>query len=365
MVVPARRSRSALSLARRWVHLSFIPLLSALPLFAAEAQQPGPGPITTVPGFPADTASFRVVYDRDSNLLSIRAVGAELGRILDEVAARAGFSIALRAEPFNRVSVDITDSPLETALRQLLAGFNLAFIYASTHDAPEGARDHRLARLIVVPRGPTTSPSASVSGEDLSLSDAASVPVPSDRAALVRGLVEGSFEVVTSLVRSLERPGNERERERVIEVLLGRLQDKRAPVPEAVLTALKELAPEEATDLLLEHLRTGDPQMQSRAAAYLGRFADNRAVESLFQALMASSSETRRAAATSLALIGSPQAVDVLLNAYQATDDRVRYPAWLALVSHGNPQSQGRLGALIAKGLAPPAPPAKQLLPQQ
>src|SRR5437899_10119750 len=156
MVVPARHRRSAWSLARRWVHLSFIPLLSTLPLFAAEAQQPGPGPITTVPGFPPDTASFRLVYDRDSNLLSIRAVGADLGRILDEIAARVGFSVALRAELFgDRVSVDITDSPLETTLRQLLAGFNLAFIYASAHDAPEGTRDHRLARFIALPRRPT------------------------------------------------------------------------------------------------------------------------------------------------------------------------------------------------------------------
>src|SRR5439155_24172291 len=124
--------------------------------------------------------------------------------------------------------------------------------------------DRRLAQLVVVPRGPTKSPGASVSGEHTSPSDAASVPAPSNRAALVRGLVEGSFEVVTSFVRSLGRPGNEQERERVIEVLLGRLQDKRAPVPEAVILALKELAPEGAIDLLLEHLRTGDPQMQSR-----------------------------------------------------------------------------------------------------
>lgn len=306
------------------------------------------------------------MYDSTSNSLSVRAVSTPLTKILEEIAARANISITAYGGSFgDRVSVRIAGSPLETALRQILGGFNLAFIYESDGEGAVGAKDPRLAQLIVVPREPTPSGMTSVSVERFeSPRSVERVPVPADDFVLVRGLIEGSVEMVRAIVETLKQPASEHERARVVHALLDRLQDQHSPLPDGVITALKDLAPERATELLLQHLRAGDPVMQNRAAAYLWRFADERAVEPLSRVLWSASSETRRAAATSLALIGGSRAFEVLLQAYQATDDRIRYPAWLAIVSHGSPQSQARLANLIAKGNAPPARPVEKPLPQ-
>jgi hypothetical protein len=303
-----------------------------------------------------------LTYDQDSGSVSISAERTLLSTILEEIVQRGGFSIALPDGPFDeQVSVKISESSLEAALRRLLAAFNLAFVYAPSSEGNSQA----LVKVTILSRRPATSiPAATPAPASGNLSSPAGAPTQFDDGTLVRRLVAGSVDAVRAIVETLRQSGNEQQRERVVEALLDRLRDKSSVIPDGVITAVKDLAPESATDLLLDFLRSADPQLQNRAAAHLWRFDDERVVEPLSRALRAAAPETRRAAATSLALIGSPEALDALLNAYQAKDDGIRYPAWLAIVSHGSPASQARLGTLLAAGHAPPVPPAMKPLPQ-
>ncbi|MBI4628440.1 MAG: HEAT repeat domain-containing protein [Candidatus Rokubacteria bacterium] len=323
-----------------------------------------------VPGASPAPFVLEVLYDHATDELSIRAHQAPLEAVLAEIARKTRLSLELPSEESfgEQISVELDRLSVENALKTLLRGFNWVFSYAPAGTGnDEEISTPALAKAVVLskkvakllePRGPKEESSLETKSRHYAQLDLADV------TQVIRHLVNEGPAAVKAVVDALREPAREQERERIIEALLGQLDNEEVPPPDGVIVALRELALDRAIDALVAQLQETNPRLQANAAATLGRLQDERAVEPLSWALNATHTEARRAVATSLSLIGGPRAMGVLLDAYQAGDNTLRYPVWLAIVSHGDAQSQHSLRRLIAAGHAPPEPTARTVATQ-
>lgn len=93
------------------------------------------------------TGTFRLaVTDRD---LSLDASDASLSTILAEIEQRTGIPIFISSGVNERITIHLSQMPLEKALKQLAP--NVAIATAKGPNAPP----HRIAKVYVLPKGQT------------------------------------------------------------------------------------------------------------------------------------------------------------------------------------------------------------------
>jgi len=303
----------------------------------------------------------QVAYDRAKELISVKADQAALDMVLREISRAVALPIvSLKDRITDQVSVDVTGESVEQVLKRLLEGFNSTFVYAATNSSKQ-ALSPRLTRVIIVSKKEATTP------ETRSLSPA-SIPGPqsndgrddflNDEAAMLRALLEGGPRA-KEMVGALKQSPRDQDRERIIGELLGRLTDG-TPPEAGLLAALKEMAPERATQALVDDLRAADVRTRIVAAAALGRLGAEGAIEPLVSLVAEDDAAVRQAAATSLALTGGSNATGALLRAYAAGSNAIRYAIAVAIASHGDAGSQSALASLAVPGMAPLPPTAQE-----
>src|SRR4051812_29393765 len=104
---------------------------------------------------PADAqATVEIAYDAAAAVLSVHARQTPLNSLLEEIARAAKVHIrsSVDVSPVG-VTVDLTRLPLERALKELLPGFNLAFIYEPVAGAGEGGASVQLTGVMLSPKG--------------------------------------------------------------------------------------------------------------------------------------------------------------------------------------------------------------------
>ena len=127
------------------------------------------------------------------------------------------------------------------------------------------------------------------------------------------------------------------DKEAVINILLGRLEDSDSGVRSSAASALVKFGKSlpEVVDALLERLRDSDSEVRDSAAFALGNLGNRseEVVDALKGLLQDSDSEVCGSAALALGMLGdsSEEAVDVLLGLLLDSDSRMRGSAALAL----------------------------------
>jgi len=293
--------------------------------------------VALLPGLAAEETGTRkssmlqVQYDPVSDQLSIRADQTSLQEVLQEISQRARVSIDLPNEELlgEELSVDMKDLSVEQALRQLLQGFNSAFLYSP---APL-----RLVKVILFSRKTGTDPG----------------PAVGPGTALLRAVIDHNSLLVKALVQALREPGTEREREKAVEALLETLSDKNFPSHYDAMAALHQLAPGKAVAALANLLQGDDQEMRVIAATGLGQMGDERAIPPLVSALIGNDPLTRQVAADSLARIGGEKATDALSQAFLAGDPGLKQAVAGAVAFHADETSQTALVHVIAGGPVP------------
>ena len=315
---------------------------------------------------------LEVVYDLATDVISIKSRETPLGTVLREISTKTHLTLSSSKEVFDeRVSVEFNRLPLDHALKRLLEGFNSTFVYGLVGDparnAPNEAPAPRLAKVMVLSKKAAHSLDAHAVHDQQTQarstyetkSTVYAELAGRDPAEVLRVLIEGGPEVIKGIVNALREPWRDQEREKMVEVLLERLDNGDFVPSDAVLVALKELAPDAVRDALVKRLSGADPRMRALSAAALGRLGDEGAIEPLLSVLR-DDETTRRVAANSLVLIGGRRTMDALLQAYVAGDNNIRYPVSVAIASFGDERSQKALAKLIAAGLAP-----RELTPEE
>ena len=301
--------------------------------------------IALLPGLAAGETGTRkssmlqVQYDPVSDQLSIRADQTSLQEVLKEISQRARVSIDLPNEELlgEALSVEMKDLSVEQALKQLLQGFNSAFLYSPAVDPQRGTAPLRLVKVILFSRKTGTDPG----------------PAVGPGAALLRAVIDHNSLSAKTFVQALREPGTEREREKAVEALLETLSDKNFPSHYDAVAALHQLAPGKAVAALANLLQGDDQEMRVIAATGLGQMGDERAIPPLVSALIGNDPLTRQVAADSLARIGGEGATDALSQAFLAGDPGLKQAVAGAVAFHADETSQTALAHVIAGGPVP------------
>jgi len=302
--------------------------------------------VALLPGLAAEETGTRkssmlqVQYDPVSDQLSIRADQTSLQEVLQEISQRARVSIDLPNEELlgEALSVEMKDLSVEQALKQLLQGFNSAFLYSR---APL-----RLVKVILFSRKTGTAPG----------------PAVGPGAALLRAVIDHNSLLAKTFVQALREPGTEREREKAVEALLETLSDKNFPSHYDAMAALHQLAPGKAVAALANLLQGDDQEMRVIAATGLGQMGDERAIPPLVSALIGNDPLTRQVAADSLARIGGEKATDALSQAFLAGDPGLKQAVAGAVAFHADETSQTALVHVIAGGPVPAGTTAQDVI---
>lgn len=292
---------------------------------------------------------LEVQYDRENDLLSVRARQIPLDTLLQEIAQKAGLSVESRKDEFLRepVSVELKGLPLEQALTRLLREFNSAFLYSTGTTTP------RLVKIVLISKKSSMpfeaqAPKDEPGTERASTEGTSGIDRPVSRAdELIRAFVEKQSVVATAIIEELEKSGEEQQRA-AREALLETLKDRDFPAHHDVIAALKKLSAGKAVDALTNWLQGDDPQISMRAAMALGRLGDERAVDALRLALTAKDPVTRQAAASSLAEIGGDRAIATLLEHLSHQNAEIRRPVIGAISKSDDVRAAEALASVVA-----------------
>jgi hypothetical protein len=271
-----------------------------------------------------------------------------LQEVLQEISQIARVSIDAPKEVLlsEELSVEMKDLSVEQALRQLLQGFNSAFLYSPAVEPHRGTTPLRLVKVILLSRKASRQTVERQSGPDPQ-------PAVDPGAALLRAVIDNNSLLAKALVEALREPGTEREREKAVEALLETLSDKNFPSHYDAMAALHQLAPEKTLAALANLLQGDDQEMRVIAATGLGRMGDERAIHPLISALTGNDLLTRQVAADSLARVGGERATDALFQAYIAGDPGLKQAVAGAVAFHADEKSQTALAHVIAGGPVP------------
>ncbi len=311
--------------------------------------------LQNAPDSPAAPASLTVLYDRKTDMISIRSHQTPLLIVLEEVSRQAAFQIALPKRGLDEpLSVAISPAPLDQALKQLLREFNATFVYEPRGAAPEGPAASRLVRVVILSRKTIRSDSDAQHPEATRQAVSPAEVRPIELESIRRDPTANSWQADRNALWALKDPTRAHERQSLVAALLDRLTNADSPPDDGVLAALFELAPDLTIKTLAGMLGAADTRKRTLAAAALGRLRDQRAVEALASALN-DEERVRQAAASSLALIGG-EGRNVLLRAYLAGNDRIKYAIAVAIASHGDRATREGFARLVLRAPIPPVP---------
>ena len=253
-------------------------------------------------------------------LLTLRAVEAPLGEVLQEMGLEAGIRVINRVPLYDPVSWTVEDYPLEEAVRHLLARFSYAITYSPS---PGGTEVGPIAELRILSlndadaRGQyetrRTIPSNTVIASD----EMSSVASEDDLNARLRFVWRMAHQPDSADIGSLELFLSEENHPKVREIAaigLGKL--KEPSVLEALIPALSD----------------SDSLVRRRVVQALGKRNDDRSVEALSDVLFGDlDPEVRRAAARSLGTMRGNDALSALSAGQYDPDYYVRRETGLAL----------------------------------
>ena len=105
----------------------------------------------------AHAEGMEVTYDRERDLLSVRADQVPLTQVLGRISDRSGIEILIDPSIDNKISIVISEQPLEKALKQIARGLSYVMLYgkSSNQDRSSGLR---LATMKLLPEGRQNSP---------------------------------------------------------------------------------------------------------------------------------------------------------------------------------------------------------------
>ena len=306
---------------------------------------------------PSPSSILEVQYNPVSDQLSIRADRTSLQAVLQEISQTARVSIDAPKEqlPSEELSIEMKDLSVEQALRQLLQGFNSAFLYSPAVEPQRGTTPLRLVKVILLSRKASALTVELQSGTDPR-------PAVGPGAALLRAVIDHNSLVAKAFVQALREPGRENEREQAVEAVLETLSDKNFPSHYDAIAALHQLAPEKALAALANLLHGDDQEMRVIAATGLGQIGDERAIDPLIFTLTGNDPLTRQVAANSLARIGGQRATDALFHAYLAGDQGLKQAIAGAVAFQADEKSQQTLALVIAGGPVPAGTTAQAVI---
>ena len=248
----------------------------------------------------------------------------------------------------SEISADIPLQPVEEALRGLLSDFNTLLFYTEVTDPNTQTAVPMLAAIKVVSKKPEGAGSSGLTVWRAPEEQTHSDPKPNDNVATKYDLAR--------LFQGLKQSGSEKERQRIIESLIGLLPETAADRDHQafadILTNLKEHAPDQAVVPLVGFLRQTEENrvFRAMAARTLGEIGGDYAVEPLIEAFHDSNPLVQTNAAGSLARLRNERGLQALLNVFNGDDQFLQQSVATTLAVSGNPQAQQALNQLIAAG---------------
>jgi hypothetical protein len=259
--------------------------------------------------------------------MTIVTEGAPVKKVLELLAAKAALRIAFHGDPEDVLQAAIDGQPVESGLRDLFEGANLAFFYSSTDKA--GPR--RLSEVLILDAGHRMQGKAYLFGPSHASADFTASRLQEEgegdekQSAVIAELRErlrlGDPDERARAAQRLGKTWSDEALAPLAEALTG---DPAASVREAVAAALGRTWSENAVPPLIEALAGDrDAGVREQAARALGQTAGSEAVPVLAHAL----SHDRRwfvreAAAVALGTIGGPDALEALSLATSGDRDR-------------------------------------------
>lgn len=272
--------------------------------------------------------SWNVVRVEDGRLDG-RLDGASLDRVLAAIATQSGITFHLHGTADERVTIRLSDVPLEDGLRHLLQNTDFLFVYGR-RPGDRGAEGPSVLQVHVYPLAGRTDRPAIVSGTDDDGPVASERGVSPDaevtRRRAARALARSADGTPQALADAIGHEEDASARESLARALGG--TDGAETVP-----ALARVVADDP-----------DEGVRETAALALGKTWSEAAVEPLIGALGDTDSSVRGAAADALAATWSDRAIAALLGV--AADDpsaQVRERALRALTRLGADEAMAAL----------------------
>jgi hypothetical protein len=100
-----------------------------------------------------------VIYDRDTDLLTVKAEDVSLRELLAKISLLTGVEMLMDPEVEQNVSIILGETPLQSGLKQMMRIFDLnhAMIFESVK-GEGGSEEHLLVSMKIVPKGKLDSP---------------------------------------------------------------------------------------------------------------------------------------------------------------------------------------------------------------
>ena len=115
--------------------------------------------LITLASYAESQTDTKVIYNPETDLISIHAKESPLKDVLNRVALQTGIEVKLDSEANHKVSIDIEKQPLEKALKQLVQPASHVFIYDDASQANHPGHATRPGDLLismhVLPKGKT------------------------------------------------------------------------------------------------------------------------------------------------------------------------------------------------------------------
>ena len=294
--------------------------------------------------------SLSVHYERSTDRIAVNASRAPLAKVFELVGKQVPIALEAADEELlqSEISTDIPLQPVEEALRALLSDFNTLLFYTEVTDPNTQTAVPMLAAIKVVSKKPEGAGSSGLTVWRAPEEQTHSDPKPNDSIATKYDLAK--------LFQALKQPSSEKEKQRIIESLIGLLPETAAERDHQafadILTNLKEHAPDQAVVPLVGLLRQTEENrvFRAMAAMALGEVGNDYAVEPLIGAFHDSDPLVQANAAMGLARLRNERGLQTLLNVFNGDNQSLQQSVATTLAVSGNPQARQALNKLIAAG---------------
>lgn len=256
-------------------------------------------------GFRAETTkdvgrASDVRVDVHRHLISVSANDASIEDVLREIARQSGLLLNMQGLPTGSIRIDLSEKPLDEALRQVLAGHNYLLEYSPDGDGSGCSDPTRRSRLWVVGAGADGNTAGSEKSHGVTKR---SGPEPAETTSttsidsLLRNLSEGDVALRKRSVYPLARIGTER----ALAALADALEDEHPEVRREAAYALGDAGATSAVWLLSGSLNDEDRRVRIAAIEALADIGGDGAINALALARQHGDLEVRDAAAEAMA----------------------------------------------------------------
>lgn len=304
---------------------------------------------------PVQPVSLSVYYEKSTDRISVNASRAPLEKVFELIAKHAPITVEAADEQLlqTEVSVEIPLQPLEEALRGLLNDFNTTFFYYEANDPITKTQRPVLAKVKIISKNAQGVLASRPANSGLTIWGAPDQKTNADLKA--NDDIAAKYDLA-GLFQALKQPGTDKEKQRIIELLIGLLPEiateKDHQAFADILTSLKEFAPDQAVVPLVNLLRDTEKNRVYRAmaASALGEVGNDYAVEPLITAFHDSDALVQPNAAMGLARLSNARGLETLLNVFNGNDQLLQQSVATTLAMSGSPQARQALNKLIAAG---------------